>query len=114
MSAQTFPWLIDGGDKSLPLPSHGDLKEFLAEHYLHSRFEGMAGPWCPDYADIVTRGSMDQLDRCGYALISPYESNRGRPIYFDRALRVLNPDAPPAQIQRRAAHLSHIVAGGAM
>lgn len=103
-----YPWLMDGGDKTLPMPSHAHLKAFLHEYYLHSRFEGAAGSWCPSYADLVTTGSMEQLEHCGWGCVGIYESNRGRAIYFDRSLRILNPDEAPAQIQRQAPNLTHI------
>lgn len=101
------------GRIDLPMPSFADLKAFLSEHYLHSRFGERDGAvWGLDYSDLVTQGAMQDLERYGVSRISPYESNRGRWIEFDRSLTVLNPDAPPAQIQRSAPNLTHIAGGG--
>lgn len=101
--------LHDSGDTSLPMPSLSALKSFLREYYLHSRFEGRDGRvWGDDYSDAVTRSTAEHLQATGISCIDMYDSNRGRVIWFDRALRVLNPDEPPAQIQARAGNLTHV------
>jgi len=98
-----------GAGGEVALPSFADLKAFLCEYYLHSRFGDRDGAvWGRDYSDLVTRGAMEDLERYGVSRISPYESNRGRWIEFDHTLTVLNPDEAPAQIQRQAPHLTHI------
>jgi len=101
--------LRHGGDTSLPMPSLDALKSFLREYYLHSRFEGRDGPvWGHDYSDVVTKSTADHLEETGISCIGVYESNRGRVIWFDRSLTILNPDEAPAQIQARAGNLTHI------
>lgn len=101
--------LRDSGDTSLPMPSLSALKSFLREYYLHSRFEGRDGQaWGDDYSDAVTRSTAEHLLATGISCVDMYDSNRGRVVWFDRALRVLNPDEPPAQIQARAGNLTHI------
>ena len=101
--------LIHGGDKSLLMPSRAELKSFLAEYYLHSRFAGRDGPiWGKDYSDVVTDSSMDQLEERGLSCVSQYDCSRGRSVWFDRSLQVLNPDEAPAQIAQRPGSLTHI------
>lgn len=97
------------GDKTLPLPPFDALKAFLVEYYLYSRFQGRDGPiWGANYSDVVTASSMKALQERGLTCVSMYDSNRGRVIWFDRSLTVLNPDEAPAQIQRKAGNLTHI------
>jgi hypothetical protein len=82
---------------------------FLREHYLHSRFEGRDGPvWGNDYSRQVAKSSIEQVEECGRGFISHFESRLGRTIIFGRQLQILNPDEPPAQIQRQASNLTHI------
>ncbi len=53
----------------------------------------------------------------GYAIItrvSMYDCNRGRAVWFGRALIVLNPDEAPAQIQKQPGNLTHILRAIAM
>lgn len=101
--------LRDGGDMSISLPSLVDVYAFLRARYLHSRFEGSGSVKdFPDYAQTVAGSSLEQLLETGLGCISMYESNTGRVIWFDRALRVLNPDEAPAQIQAKAGNLTHI------
>lgn len=101
--------LRDGGDMTIPAPAVADVYAFLRERYLHSRFEGSASVKdFPDYAQQVAESSLEQLLQTGIGCITEYESNTGRAVWFDRALRVLNPDEPPAQIQARAGNLTHI------
>lgn len=101
--------LRDGGDMTIPAPAVADVYAFLRERYLHSRFEGSASVKdFPDYAQQVAQSSLEQLLQTGIGCISMYESNTGRVVWFDRALRVLNPDEAPAQIRARAGNLTHI------
>jgi hypothetical protein len=95
------------------MPSLEDVYQFLRARYLHSRFEGSGHTKdFPDYAQQVAASSLEQLSATGTAWISMYESNTGRPVHFDRALRVLNPDEPSAEIQAKPPHLLHCVTGG--
>lgn len=85
------------------------LYNFLRENYLHSRFEGSLNRKdFPDYPKLVTQSSMDQLRETGIGFISMYESRSGRVIIFNADLNILNPDEPPAQIQRTPGRLTHI------
>lgn len=107
--------IINGGDKTIPMPSSEQLKSFLVEYYLHSRFQGRDGPvWGANYSDGVTAIRLQQLHKRGITCVSIYESNRGRVIWFDRSLTILNPDEAPAQIQRIAGNLTHILGGGSL
>ena len=87
---------------------------FLREHYLHSRYEGRNAEWpkgVPEggtYAELVARGALENLEKYGNGWVGPYESRTGRVINYDADLNILNPDEPPAQIQRKAGHLTHI------
>jgi hypothetical protein len=101
--------VINGGDKSLPMPTHEQVKTFLREYYLHSRFEGRDGPvWGNDYSDIVTKSTLESLLEHGITCVIMYDCNRGRAVWFDRSLTVLNPDEAPAQVQKRPENLTHI------
>jgi len=94
------------------MPTNKDLYEFLKQHYKHSRFEGMAGDWCPDYAGKVTKGSMEQLERLGYGIISPHESYTGQSVVFDQDLNILNDDRPPeerTEYNHSKGHLTHLL-----
>lgn len=83
--------------------------EFLRENYLHSRFEGRNGStWGNDYSRVVAQGTFDNLAQYGTAWISIFECRHGRAIHFDANLNILNPDEPPAQIQRTPGNLTHI------
>lgn len=87
--------------------------KFLREHYLHSRFEGRNGSvWGADYSRLVAKGTFDHLAAVGSAWISPYESRLGRAIHFDVNLNILNPDEPPAQLEKKAGNLTHIYGAG--
>ena len=89
--------IIHGGDKRLPMPSHSEMKAFLTEYYRSSRFLDRDGPeWGKNYTDIVTQSRLEELEKHGITCVSRFESNRGRSIWFDRSLTVLNPDTPPA------------------
>lgn len=87
---------------------------FLREHYLHSRYEGRNAEWpkgVPEggtYAELVARNALEHLEKYGDGMIGPYESRTGRAIHYDANLNILTPDEPPAQIQRKAGHLTHI------
>ena len=101
--------MMMGPEDGVAMPSFEATKNFLREYYLHSRFEGRDGPqWGKDYSGEVTKGVQEILSRQAITCVSVYECNRGRAIWFGRALTVLNPDEPPAQIQRSAGHLTHI------
>jgi hypothetical protein len=101
--------IIHGGDLTTPMPSHDALKKFLIEYYLHSRFEGRDGAvWGNDYSDVVTRSTLESLENQGLSCVSMYDCNRGRAVWFDRSLTVLNPDESPAQIERKPGNLTHI------
>ncbi|MDH2239115.1 hypothetical protein N5K27_22660 [Pigmentiphaga sp. GD03639] len=101
--------VIHGGDRSLPMPSPQKLKEFLREYYLHSRFEGRDGVvWGNDYSDVITESTMQSLLERGITCVSMYDCNRGRAVWFDRSLTVLNPDEAPAEVQKRPGNLTHI------
>ncbi|BCS54541.1 hypothetical protein GSVR_28490 [Geobacter sp. SVR] len=103
-----------GGVSAQPLPLFEQMYNFLREYYLHSRFEGANAQWpkgCPEggtYAEVVTRGHLEYLAGHGHGFISMYESRLGTAIKYDHALKILNADAPPGQIQRRPGHLTHI------
>lgn len=82
---------------------------FLRSNYLHSRFEG--SDMCkdfPDYPKIITRSTIAQIEQTGKGFVSLYESRTARTIIFDADLNVLNPDAPPDEIQARPRNLTHI------
>jgi hypothetical protein len=101
--------VIHGGDMSLPMPSAEQLKTFLREYYLHSRFEGRDSPvWGNDYSDVVTESTRQSLEGRGITCVSMYDCNRGRAVWFDRSLTVLNPDEAPAQVQKQPGNLTHI------
>jgi len=101
--------VIHGGDLTLPMPTLEELKKFLTEYYLHSRFLGRDGPvWGNNYSDIVTNSTLESLDKYGISCVSMYDCNRGRVVWFDRSLTVLNPDEAPAQIQKHPGNLTHI------
>lgn len=101
--------LMMGPDESVPLPSFEATKAFLREYYLHSRFEGRDGPvWGRDYSGLVTRSRLEDLARHAITCVSMYDCNRGRAVWFDRALTVLNPDEAPAQVQMKPGNLTHI------
>ena len=91
---------------------------FLREYYLHSRFEGKNAEWpngIPEggtYAELVARSALEHLEKYGDGWISQYESRLGRVIHYDADLNILNPDEPPAQIQKKAGNLTHIYGGG--
>lgn len=96
------------------MPTFDEMHSFLREHYLHSRFEGR-NAWYPKgvqeggtYADLVIRSHLEHLEKYGHGWIGMYECRLGRAIKYDKDLTILNPDAPPAQIQRRAGHLTHL------
>jgi hypothetical protein len=113
VSAQPSPTiaglLMMGPDDSTPMPSFEATKTFLREYYLHSRFEGRDGPaWGHHYSDVVTRSRLEDLSKHAITCVSMYDCNRGRAVWFDRALTVLNPDESPAQIQKKPGNLSHI------
>ena len=94
------------------LPSTQALHAFLKDLYLHSRFEGRNDAvWGEDYADCVTRSTMEHLAQTGRSCVSMYESRTGRVISFDAGLNILNPDEPPAQIQARPGSLTGILGG---
>jgi hypothetical protein len=100
----TVPPVLDA-----PMPGDAALEAFLRDRYLHSRLAGSgeAREW-PDYVAVVVANYRQTLVNEGFALISQYESASGRMVLFDRRLVVLNPDAPPAQIQRQAPHITHL------
>ncbi|KAF1045641.1 hypothetical protein [Xylophilus sp.] len=109
MSTEKKVDVVNGGDRTLPMPSFEAAKDFLREFYLHSRFEGRDGEvWGRDYSDIVTRSTVESLEKHALACVSQYDCNRGRVVWFDRSLTVLNPDEAPAQIQRVPGNLTHI------
>lgn len=118
VSAQPSPSIAEqlmmGPDESTPMPSFEATKAFLREYYLHSRFEGRDGPaWRRDYSDVVTRGKLEDLAIHAITCVSMYDCNRGRAVWFDRTLTVLNPDEAPAQIQRSASSLGRVIHGQA-
>jgi hypothetical protein len=90
---------------------------FLREYYLHSRFEGKNAEWpngVPEggtYSELVARGALEHLGKYGNGFISQYECRMGRAIHYDENFNILNPDEPPAQIQRKPGHLTHIYGG---
>lgn len=96
------------------LPTRDELREFLREWYLHSRFEGRDGPaWGPDYSGTVVESKLEQLGLYGEAGISMYESRTGKPIKFNGKLEIMNADAPPPQIQRQAPSIGRVIHGQA-
>lgn len=101
--------IIHGGDLGIEMPTHDELKAFLVEYYLHSRFLGRdVVVWGDYYSDVVTCSTLESLKKYGISCISQYDCNRGRAVWFDRALTVLNPDEAPAQIERKPGNLTHI------
>jgi len=113
VSAQPSPSIAEllmmGPDESTSMPSFEATKAFLREYYLHSRFEGRDCPaWWPNYSDTVTRSRLEDLSKCAITCVSMYDCNRGRAVWFGRALTVLNPDEAPAQIQKHPGNLTHI------
>lgn len=96
------------------MPTTKELKDFLREWYLHSRFEGRDGSsWGVNYSDSVVSSSLDQLRNTGVGMISMYESRTGKPIEFDAGLKILNEDAPPPQIQARPSSIGRVIHGQA-
>lgn len=96
------------------MPSTDEMRAFLREWYLHSRFEGRDGPaWGGDYSGIVVMSHLDELKRNGHGWISMYESRTGKPIKYDATLSILNADVPPPQIQRVAPSIGRIIHGQA-
>ncbi len=113
------------------MPTFAALYAFIRDEYLHSRFEAVNDCWplaaraalvkqYPNakhppleltHAEGIVHGYMETLEADGVALISMYESRRGRMIEFDRSLRILNADEPPAQMQKRAPSLSNPAVG---
>ena len=96
------------------LPTFDEMYSFLRDYYLHSRFEGLNSGWpngVPEggtYAECVARSSLEQLKNTGVGYISQYESRTARVVIFDADLNILNKDEPPAQIQKKAGHLTHV------
>jgi len=92
------------------MPTFEEMYLFLSDYYLHSRFSGSLNVKdFPDYAQQVTKSSMEQLSITGVGYISKYDSRTGRVIIFDKYLQILNKDEPPSQIQASAPHLTHIL-----
>lgn len=97
----------------LPMPTLNAVYAFLRDEYLNSRFEGRNAHW-PEggsYSEYVARGYVSALERDGIAGISHFESRRGKPVVFNRALRILNDDAPVVEIKYRAGSLASPMAG---
>lgn len=93
-SAQVNRLLLCPADLSRPLPTAGRMHAFLSAWYLHDRFEGRNGPvWGADYSGLITRSSLEGLERCAITCISRHESRTGCAVWFDRDLRVVNPIA---------------------
>ncbi|WP_175178523.1 hypothetical protein [Achromobacter denitrificans] len=118
VSAQPSPAIAEllmmGPDEATPMPSFESTKAFLREYYLHSRFEGRDGPtWSRNYSDVVTRSKLEDLAIHRITCVSMYDCNRGRAVWFDRSLTVLNPDEAPAQIQKSASSIGRVVHGQA-
>ncbi len=91
------------------MPTTEQMRSFLSEHYLHSRFAGRDGAaWGHDYSARITQSAIDALAAHGIGLIGPYEAASGRAIKYDTNLQILNPDEPPAQLGKRAPNLTHI------
>ena len=92
------------------LPTFEEMYAFLREYYLYSRFEGSPHRKdYPNYPQLVTQSSLDRLSQTGGCCISQYDSRTGRVIFFDAYLTILNPDEPPAQIQHKPGHLTHLL-----
>lgn len=96
------------GCMDCPMPSEGALYEFIRDEYLHSRLEGRDSIW-PNgvpgggtYSNYVMRRHYEDLQQTGMGTISHYESRRGKVVYYDRTLKIINPDAPHVEIRRRA------------
>lgn len=89
--------------EKMKMPTFDEMYAFLRERYLHSRFEGSPSRNAyPDYPAIVTTSHLKDLEKDGVGSISSYESRTGQYVKYDNELRVLNPDEPPAQIQKTA------------
>ena len=83
--------------------------KFLKERYIYSRFEGSPDKKdFPNYTELVTKSTIDSLEKYGIAYISHFESNSGRVIQFDADLNILNPDAELIEIHHKAGNLTHI------
>ena len=96
------------------MPTSSEMRAFLREWYLHSRFEGRDDHGYPaGYSEAVVQSSIGQLRQTGTGWISMYESRTGKPIEFDAGLNILNADAPPPQIQARPSSIGRIVHGQA-
>ena len=68
-----------------------EMYAFLKKHYLYSRFEGSGH--CrdfPDYPQLVTQSSLEQLSVTGRGFISKFESANGQCIIFDEHLNILD------------------------
>ena len=91
------------------------LRAFLREWYLHSRFEGRDGAngWPNDYSETIVQHDLEHLQKYGTSMISMYESRTGKPIRYDANLRILNADEPPPQIQAKSGSLTRIYHGNA-
>lgn len=96
------------------MPTYEDLYEFLKSYYLHSRFEGRNGNgWDNDYSHCVTKSAYDYLELHSIGWVSVYESRTATPIKYNQQLEVLNPDAPPGQIQKKTGSLTRILGSSA-
>lgn len=65
------------------------LYEFLKKWYKYDRFEGQNGKWCPNYSEMVTAGSQEQLDQLEYGIISRHESKTGEMIIFNKDFEIM-------------------------
>ena len=93
------------------LPTFDDLYKFLRQHYKYSRFEGMAGDWCQEYPEIVTKSSMEQLSTLGHGFISCHEAHVGNAIQFNCRLEIMNEDKPPderIEYRHTKGHITHL------
>lgn len=91
------------------------LRAFLGEWYLHSRFEGRDGVngWPNDYSETIVQHAIEDLENHGKSLIGMYESRTGKRIEFDSDLKILNADEAPPQIQAQHGSLARIYHGNA-
>lgn len=90
--------------------SYEDFYQFLKSWYLHSRFEGRNDKsWGENYSHVVAKSHYENLEKHGKGCISMYESRTATVIWYDQELNILNADAPPGQIQKRAGRLTSII-----
>lgn len=90
------------------MKSREEIYQFVKRWYKHSRFEGMAGDWCPNYPDLIVDGYIEWFETHDHAFISCHESNTGQSIKFNEDLEILNKDEEIIEYDRKKGHLTHL------